>query len=655
MVIDRSSSPMNLPKKPLFVNRLVEVDRVAELQVRALADGEPLLVLLTGPQGIGKTVLAVSLGYRFAPDFPDGVLFCEARGSDTRNACSADELARQLLVQLGMPWAEVPASPHDRLQTLRSAMAGKRLLFIFDDVEVASQIEPLLGDVSRAAVIVTSRSRLKSLEIGQQFVSIRLPGFDQAAALELVGAIAGKAVRDVPESVLAKVCSICEGLPLALAVTAGKLSDGDELLEDVVEQLTRNAMDALDLDGNFVVKVLFDEVYRELTAEEQRAYRLLTLVPGPHFGPAVAAAALDAPEPSTKRLLGHFVRSNVLQEAGKGRYRYHFLVREHAAGRLREDATDEELATQAHADLWYVRRAVALDKAFAGRPEPHGAEEFRAVVDAAFSGPDKAVSAAAEFDTEWPNLLAAAQRRADRGDLVHTLVAATALCSYAYQAGRCVEVIDLYLRLLDLVATEPERWQVYRDLAQLHERLGEYEEVERFASEAEAIHPPGRESAITWRALSYESRGLLEQADEAFREAGGAVSAMAEPGQRDRATALLMMHRGRIAVKRGLFDDASPLLEDAARSFAGSPVDGANTARCEALLGDIARQRGDLDDAERRWLTAVEIFVAHHAWTDATSTYRKLALLAGEVGRPEDAAVHQERARKIEEGRGSSR
>ncbi|MFD8500668.1 NB-ARC domain-containing protein [Amycolatopsis sp. NPDC059657] len=651
MVIDRPSSPMNLPKKPRFVNRLAEVDEVADRQACAVANGEPLLVLLTGPQGIGKTVLAVILGYRFARDYPDGVLYCEAKGSDTRAACSADELARQLLVQLGIPWTEVPAAPGDRLQTLRTMMSGKRLLFIFDDVAVASQIEPLLGDVSRCAVIVTSRSRLQSLEINHQFVSVRLPGFDQAAALELVGAIAGKAVRDVPESVLARVCSICEGLPLALAVTAGKLGAGDETPEDIVEQLTRNVLEALDVDGDFVVKVLFDEVYRELPADDRRAYRLLALS-GPHFGAAAAAATLNVAEPAAKRLLTRFVRSNLLQEAGKGRYRYHFLVHEHASGKLRDGSSDdEEMTAIDRTDRWYAHRAVALDKCFTGRPVPQGTKEFRATIEPAFPGDDKPALAATGFDTEWSSFLESARRCADRRDHALSMVMATAPCSYAYQAGRCTELIDLYRRILDLVTAEPVRWQVYRDLAQLHERIGEYEAVERFASLAEEIHPPGRESAIAWRALSYESRGLLPQADEALCEAAEAVPLMDDPVHQERARALVRMHRGRIAVKRGLLDEALPLLGEALSFFNASLADGSNAARCEALIGDVGRAHDDSLEAERRWTKAAEIFVAHHVWPDAVKTYEKLAALADELSRPSDAARYRDRAREIESGR----
>ncbi|WP_414941804.1 NB-ARC domain-containing protein [Amycolatopsis sp. cmx-11-51] len=658
---DRPSSPMNLPKKPRLINRLVEVDEVAALRATALAEGEPLLVLLTGPQGIGKTVLAVSLGYRLAGDFPDGVLYCEARGSDLRDAASADELARRLLVLLGIPWTEVPAAAVDRIQALRTAMSGKRLLFIFDDVAVAAQIEPLLGDVSRAAVIVTSRNRLKSLEINHQFVQVRLPAFDQAASLQLMDSIAGDAVRGVPESVLARMCSICGGLPLALAVTAGRLVDGDETLADVVDQLTRNAMEALDINGDFVVKGVFDQVYRELRSDDRRAYRQLSLLPGPHFGPAAAAAVLDIPEHAAKRLLARFVSSNVLEDAGAARYRYHFLMREHALGIARDAGVegvedngdaDEEIAAVTKADRWYIRRAAALDRSFAARPVPQGSAELYATVDPAFSGAGQAASAATEFDVEWPNLLAATRRCADYGDYSSATIMATALCSYAYQSGRCTEVIDVYRRVLDLVTAEPVRWQVYRDLAQLHERLGEYEQVEQYASLAEEIHPPGRASAIEWRALSYESRGLLAEAQEAFRVAADAVPLMGDPAQQERASALLLMHRGRAGVKRGVFDDALPLVSAALRFFGRSGRDGSNVARCEALVGDVAWARDDFAEAEQRWTNAADTFAAHHVRADAVKTYDKLAALAEKLNRQADAAAYGAKAREIENGGG---
>jgi NB-ARC domain len=186
-------------------------------------------------------------------------------------AASAEELARQLLVQLGTAWDRVADNAQDRFSALRAATAGKRLLILFDDVFVADQIKPLLGDVSKSAVIVTSRYRLKSLELHQRFTPVELCVFDDNAARELVTTIAG---TDVAEEVLNKLLVVCGGLPLALEASAAQLAEGD--LEEFLSQLSPgSALNVLAVDDDLVVKRVFDAVYRDLPADEQRAYQAL--------------------------------------------------------------------------------------------------------------------------------------------------------------------------------------------------------------------------------------------------------------------------------------------------------------------------------------------------------------------------------------------
>jgi tetratricopeptide (TPR) repeat protein len=650
---------MTLPKKPLCVNRLAELDRVDALQATALAGGAPLLVALTGPQGIGKTVLAVSLGYRLARDFPDGVLFCDAHATDLQSACGADELARQLLVQLGFPWKDVPTAPGDRLSLLRNETAGKRLLIVLDDIRLAAQVEPLLGDLSHSAVIVTSRSRLKSLELNQQFTAVELPQFDEAAASALVTAIVGDLPGTVTREVLVKLCALCEGLPLALAAGAGMLGSGDEDPADFVDQLALgSALDELEVDGDLVVKTVFDAVYRDLDKAEQRAYRLLSLLAGPHFGSAAAAAALELPERAAKRVLAQLLRKNVVQDLGAGRYRYHLLVREHALGvapELTGDEGDELIERERRrailrADRWYARRAVALDRSFSGRPDPHGSGGLYTDVAPAFDGDDKAERAAAEFDLEWPNLLAAVRRCAEFHQDVLAIAMPVALCSFAYQSGRCGAVIDAYQRALAFATDEATHWQIYRDLAQLHERGGEHVETEKYARLAEAVYPQGRASAIEWRALAYEARGDLTTAAETLVDAVGAVPLMGKPSQEKRAYALLNMHAGRIGLARGLPEDARRDLGSARRYFADHPIDADNGARCDVLLGDIARAAGAAAEAGRYWISGAEVFERLRMWGPAIAVLKKLVHLAEEQGRTEDTEGYRSRIRDAENG-----
>lgn len=629
---------MALPRRPQCINRKAELGAVGDLQATALADGSPLQVLITGGEGMGKTTLAVTLGYQLARDYPDGVLYCDSLGSAPPATASADELARQLLAQLRI--SDIPVVPADRLAALRQAIAGKHVLIVFDDVHLAEQVAPLLGDISRAAIIVTSRNPLTTLEVHEQFTRVPIRKFEDEDASQLINAIAGRNVLDgVTRGVRERFFESCGGMPLALAVIAARLRDEADSVAEIVDGV---GLDEFEIDGDLVVKKVFEAAYRGLETDEQRAYRLLSLLPGPHFGIAAAAAVLDLPERAAKRLIRRLAGRHAIEDSGAGRYRYHFLVREHAIALAR---VDDWRAITAQANRHYARRAIALDKAFSARPIPQGAEDLYATVEPAYTGPEAAENAAAEFDREWPNLVAAASGCMDLLQDDFATVLPMALWSFAYQSGRAGDLIDLYRYIRDRAATPAVTWQICRDLAGLYEQLGEYDAMEEWADQAvNAGHPQGIASVIEWKALSYESRGQFDRAAELTSEARAAVPAMNDPAHERRSYALLDMHSGRVDLKRGMLTPAKLQLQSARSYFGGRDEDAVNAVRCDEWLGDIARAEGEPRLAEQLWENAVEVLYRHQVREVARRLLLKLADLAEHEDRHNEAAAYRDRA-----------
>jgi transcriptional regulator with XRE-family HTH domain len=123
---------------PVPLTPLVGRDQAIEGVAALLAQPTIRLLTLTGPGGTGKTRLALAVGERVAPTFPDGVVFVSlAPLADAALVASA--IAERLGVR------ERPE------QTLRDALtthlAGKRLLLLLDNVEHVLPAAPLVAEL----------------------------------------------------------------------------------------------------------------------------------------------------------------------------------------------------------------------------------------------------------------------------------------------------------------------------------------------------------------------------------------------------------------------------------------------------------------------------------------------------------------------------
>jgi hypothetical protein len=117
----------------------------------------------------------------------------------------------------------------------------------------------------------------------------------------------------------------------------------------------------------------------------------------------------------------------------------------------------------------------------------------------------------------------------------------------------------------------------------------------------------------------------------------------------ERTAALLRMHFSRVAMKEGLHGEAEPEVAAAAAYFATPPQDLPNLARCEGLLGDIDRAGGDNRAAEAHWLRACAVYESVAMSRAAAEVFDKLAALAEDEARVDDARLHRARAQQLRE------
>jgi DNA-binding SARP family transcriptional activator len=395
------------PDLSSFAGRAESLDRV--LAAYRPDARRPAVVVIDGMPGIGKTTLAVHAGHRLAESLPDGQFFVDLHGYalETPPADPTEALDR-LLRAAGTPAAEIPAGLEERVAAWRSRMAGQRALIVLDNASGDDQVRPLLPASPGCVVLVTSRRRLAGLE---DATPVSLDPLPAAEARALFSAVTSSTASTVEDSRgVDEVVSLCGGLPLAIRLAASRLlSRPSWRVDDLAGRLRGEQRRLAEMAaGARSVAGAFQLSYDQLDEEHRWLFRVLSLHPGDDFDQRAAAALAGRPEAVVESMLEELVDVHLLFCHRYHRYRYHDLIRVHAAdlvGRL--DPPEAARAALDRLGEFYLDATIRAMRVFSPadahrRPPPPGAG----------ADPATFIQAAVWLDEERANIVALATRLA---------------------------------------------------------------------------------------------------------------------------------------------------------------------------------------------------------------------------------------------------
>jgi transcriptional regulator with XRE-family HTH domain/tetratricopeptide (TPR) repeat protein len=623
-------------------------------------------VVVTGMGGIGKTSIAVRVGHRVQPDYPDGALFLDLRGAGTRPMPAGDALTR-LLRDLGIRDTDIPAEVDERSSLLRTATTALRLLMVLDNAQDAAQVRPLLPGSGQCAVIITSRNDLGGLDGVHR---ADLEPFSTREAWSLLAGIAGADRLAAERSAAREVIASCAGLPLALRIVGSRLAiRPGHSVRALADRLARPAvldeLTAGDLAVRASFEISFDALGEAgadpddaapaeggrgvpgLALSADHAFRLLGLWPGDVLTLPAGAALLGVAPATAEAALERLVGVHLLESPQPGRYRLHDLLAAFAQERAQRDLLPEHRrAALAGLVDWYLSALDAATAVYAPYmrryPLPHndsGADSL-SFIDAA--------TALAWADGERTNLVAMVRTAAAAGLHWQAWMTGTLMMPYCEQRMLWPEWIATHLIARESARAEGHllgEGRALTGLAAAYRRAGDRRTAIAFAEESLVVQrqvgDPDRILVVTGilAMIHYENGEparaipLLEQilADEhtsAFLQANTLLHlAMIATDAGVPAEAVVLLERGlSIAREADLPHCEVPCLHGLGRAHLGrgdpaaaipvltqcieraQAIDGRiHQAEAERYLGRALAATGDLVGAGAHLATAVDL------------------------------------------------
>lgn len=348
------------------------IGRDAELRSLDEARAESRLITIVGPGGVGKTRLAIESARRATLRTDQ-----EQWMVDLASIAAHDSLVRAI--------AERLAVPEPTVEAIARRLDGRRVLLILDNAEhLLDALRPVVRDLLHSTrglrLVVTSREPLKIP--GERVVTVA-PMLDDRVgeAVRLFRARAREVRPDLDwetqETQLERICTVLDGVPLALELAAAQLDvlDLDEVAHAVVDGAEAPGLPSRHVNLTDTIRASVDLL---LPAERSMLAQVARFAGTFRLDDAVGVCQLEAGGEAAvvRRLVQKSLLSPSDHAAAGRRYRVLESVKSYARAHLDAGSTT---AWSARHRAWCAELAESLAPALLG----HDAPAARATLDLA--------------------------------------------------------------------------------------------------------------------------------------------------------------------------------------------------------------------------------------------------------------------------------
>jgi tetratricopeptide (TPR) repeat protein len=420
-----------------FIGRTAELATLIALADQVEASTGPVVRVLEGTAGVGKTTLAIQAAHAVSDRFPDGQLYVNLRGFDPAGGpMPSGEALSGFLTALGAVPTVQPLGVEELAALYRTVLVGRRVLVVIDNARDANQVRRLLPGGPGSLVLVTSRNQLGALAgVGARPVRVRPFTVTEAREL-LTWRLGPERVSREPHAA-DELSRLCAGLPLALSVAAAHadMRPGFSLTA-VASEFRSRGLDLLETgDPLTTARQVFSWSYQYLSDETARVFRLLGVVPGPDLSVLAAASLTAMPVEKVYIALDELARAHLAEEHRPGRFRFHDLLRTYAAelAASADVADDRREAARRMLDHYLHSAMSASAQLRPARLEPRPRTPLPGVAPVQVADPEEAM---AWFNTEIRVLLGLTGYAGANGFDEYAWQIAWAMAQYLLRSGR---------------------------------------------------------------------------------------------------------------------------------------------------------------------------------------------------------------------------
>ncbi|GAB3817999.1 transcriptional regulator with XRE-family HTH domain/tetratricopeptide (TPR) repeat protein [Kribbella italica] len=673
-----------------FTGRADELRRLVEL-LRSPHAAAPGIVIssIGGMAGVGKTTLAVQASRRAVDQFPDGQLYLNLRGSGEKPLTPTDALTA-LMLSLGLPATGIPDNGHATAARYRTALAGRRILLMLDDVASVDQVALLMPGTPGAVVVMTSRHPLTSLP-GVRHLALEV--MTEAEALQLLTEVVGQPLEGAERETGLDIVRRCGLLPLAIRIAGGRARTTG--LDDVAVSLAKHRGRLQLLTGPAAevgqsIALSLDHLRYAgdpIGSAAAEAFPVLALLDGDRFPLRAAAAVIDRSLDDTEDLLERLVDVHLLETPALHQYWMHDLVRETGRmlaattlpGSTVADARSRELTCYV-STLWRWEELRGREEVYGSRtgiPWSLGAEDL-----------DDLELAEDWLGSELPNVVRLARTAApgEAGERLAVVRLALGMLPLSIALMRFAEARATVAAALEHSDGLPEELEfgLFYAAGALASAAGLYEESGRWLRQA-LVNARRRESAADVAAclidigyglgrlgrpaegmpLCEEGLAAVVESQLAKFEVGanvavGSLAGLAGDLERqwtafDRALTLMselsapapaVIHKSMIGHSyrdSGRYDASAAILRDNLRAVREL---GKQVLEADVLieLGTTLLASGDLAEAERTLRTGLELAARFPEENREAALLQPLGQVLAAQGSPTEATAHWHRA-----------